>query len=167
MKSRKMDANEQLSIINCPLSIETHSPAGTLALGKKIAARLARGDCVSLVGTLGAGKTVLVRGIAAGLGVSDKRLVSSPTFVLVQEYLATLPIFHLDLYRMCDAPAELADLGLDEMLQQGVVLIEWADKAPSALPKNSLQIEIQITGQKSRRFTLKRLVASDARGSDF
>jgi tRNA threonylcarbamoyladenosine biosynthesis protein TsaE len=138
-------------------TFDTNSPAGTLALGKKIAARLQRGDCVSLVGPLGAGKTVLVRGIAAGLGVADKRLVSSPTFVLVQEYPATLPLFHLDLYRLCDAPAELADLGLDEMLQQGIVLIEWADKAPAALPRIRWQIEIEITGQKSRRFTLTRL----------
>lgn len=138
--------------------LETKSPLGTLALGKKIAARLKRGDCVSLVGPLGAGKTVLVRGIAAGLGVTDKRLVSSPTFVLVQEYPATLPLFHLDLYRMCDAPAELADLGLDEMLQQGVVLIEWADKAPTALPTRRWQIEIEITGQKSRRFSVKRFI---------
>ena len=135
---------------------ETNSVAGTLSLGKKLASRLQRGDCVSLVGPLGAGKTVLVRGIAAGLGVTDKRLVSSPTFVLVQEYPARIPLFHLDLYRLCDAPAELADLGVDEMLQQGVVLIEWADKAPTALPRNRYQVEIQITGQKSRRFTLKK-----------
>jgi tRNA threonylcarbamoyladenosine biosynthesis protein TsaE len=140
-------------------TFDTNSPAGTVALGKKIALRLRRGDCVSLVGPLGAGKTVLVRGIAAGLGVTDKRLVSSPTFVLVQEYPARIPLFHLDLYRLCDAPAELADLGLDEMLQQGIVLIEWADKAPAALPRNRWQIEIEITGQKSRRFTLARLGA--------
>jgi tRNA threonylcarbamoyladenosine biosynthesis protein TsaE len=138
-------------------TFDTNSPAGTLALGKKFAARLQRGDCVALDGPLGAGKTVLVRGIAAGLGVTDKRLVSSPTFVLVQEYPAGIPLFHLDLYRMCDAPAELADLGLDEMLQQGIVLIEWADKAPTALPSKRWQVEITITGQKSRRFTLRRV----------
>jgi tRNA threonylcarbamoyladenosine biosynthesis protein TsaE len=133
-------------------TIETHSVPGTRSLGKRLAGRLHAGDCVALVGPLGAGKTVLVRGIAEGLGLADGRMVSSPTFVLVQEYPARLPVYHLDLYRLSDPGAELADLGLDEMLACGVVLIEWADRAPDALPRRRWEVLIEITGPRARRF---------------
>jgi tRNA threonylcarbamoyladenosine biosynthesis protein TsaE len=106
--------------------IDTKGPAGTMALGRRIARRLGAGDCVALVGPLGAGKTALVRGLAVGLGLDDERLVASPTFVLEREYAGKLPVYHLDLYRMVAPAAELAELGLDEMLAEGVVLIEWA-----------------------------------------
>jgi len=79
---------------------QTHDPRQTIELGRQLAARLGRGDLVALVGPLGAGKTVLARGLALGLGLEDARLVCSPTFVLVQEYPARLPVFHLDLYRL-------------------------------------------------------------------
>ena len=85
--------------------VRTASPEATQQFGRRFAERLAVGDCVALVGELGAGKTVLVRGIAAGLGVADRRMVSSPTFVLVQEYPGRVPVFHVDLYRLAD-PAE-------------------------------------------------------------
>jgi len=135
---------------------ETGSTRGTLSLGRRIAGRLARGDCLALTGPLGAGKTVLVRGIAAGLGVRDERLVASPTYVLVHEYPADVPIYHLDLYRTVHPAEELADLGLDEMLADGVVLIEWADRAAGALPCPRWDIDIEITGQRGRRFLLRR-----------
>ena len=138
-------------------TIETHSPDKTLAFGRSFAERLGIGDCVAMVGGLGAGKTALVRGIAEGLGLDDTRLVSSPTYVLVQEYLARIPIFHLDLYRMGDPHAELADLGLQEMLEEGVALIEWADRATNALPRNRWEITIEITAESSRKFTFTRI----------
>lgn len=139
-----------------PETFETRSVRGTVALGGKLARRLAPGDCVALVGPLGAGKTALTRGIAAGLGLDDGRLVSSPTYVLVQEYPCDTTLYHVDLYRMGAPEAELIDLGLDEMLAGGIVLIEWADRAPGALPPAHLRIEIEIISPVARRFTLSR-----------
>jgi tRNA threonylcarbamoyladenosine biosynthesis protein TsaE len=137
----------------------TTSPAATAEFGRRFAARLTVGDCVALVGELGAGKTVLVRGIAAGLGVADQRMVSSPTFVLVQEYPGRVPVFHVDLYRLADPAAELAALGLEEMLAAGVVLIEWAERAGDALPHRRWQVELTITGKTSRHLRVERLGA--------
>jgi len=137
-------------------TIETRSVAGTLALGRRFASRLSQGDCVAMIGPLGAGKTVLVRGIAQGLGLADERLVSSPTFVLVQEYPARVRVYHVDLYRLADGASELAGLGLDEMLADGVLLIEWADRAGSALPRPCWQVRIEIVGARARRFLIDR-----------
>ncbi|MCK4602175.1 MAG: tRNA (adenosine(37)-N6)-threonylcarbamoyltransferase complex ATPase subunit type 1 TsaE [Phycisphaerae bacterium] len=134
---------------------ETRSAAGTISLGRRLARRLKRGDCVAMQGQLGSGKTVLVRGIAEGLGVAEKRLVSSPTFVLVHEYAASVPVYHVDLYRLTAPAAELADLGLDEMLADGVVLIEWANRAAGALPQPHWRVDIDITGRRTRRFTIR------------
>ena len=136
---------------------ETRGVAGTVALGRRLARRLAPGDCVGLIGQLGAGKTALVRGLAAGLGLADDRIVSSPSYVLVQEYPARPTVYHLDLYRMTDPAAELGELGLDEMLADGVALIEWADKAPDALPRPRWEIAIDITGANTRRLTLRKV----------
>jgi len=135
----------------------TRSPAGTGRLGRELAARFQVGDCVAMTGDLGAGKTALVRGIAAGLGLTDERMVSSPTYVLVQEYPASVPVYHLDLYRMTSPEAELGELGLEEMLADGVVLIEWADRASAALPKPRWELRIEITSARGRRFTLTRV----------
>ena len=138
-------------------TFETRSVRGTLALGRRLAGRLGRGDLLALVGELGAGKTVLVRGLARGLGVGDERAVSSPTYVLVQEYAGRLPVFHIDLYRMADAAGEVSQLGLEEMLEAGVVLAEWADRAEDALPRPHWRLRIEHTGPHSRRFTLERV----------
>ncbi len=135
----------------------TSSPAATNELGKRLAARLGAGDCVAMTGGLGAGKTALVRGIAAGLGLADLRMVSSPTYVLVQEYPATVTVYHLDLYRMVSPEAELEELALEEMLADGVVLIEWAERAENALVRPRWQIDITITSQRGRRFTVRRV----------
>jgi len=135
----------------------TSSPAATNELGKRLAGRLRVGDCVSLTGDLGAGKTALVRGIAAGLGLADPRMVSSPSYVLVQEYPAAVPVYHLDLYRMTSPEAELGELALEEMLADGVVLIEWAERAREALPRPRWEIGIAITSPRGRRFTVRRV----------
>jgi len=114
----------------------------TAALGAALGNSLAHGGLVALVGTLGAGKTRLVQSIAVALG-ADRRLVSSPTFVLIQEYEAALPIFHCDTYRLRNV-GEFLDLGIDEIFQShGVCLIEWADRA--GLPQPSRRPEIGCT----------------------
>jgi len=133
-------------------TIETASVDETFAFGRQLASRLRRGDCVALIGDLGAGKTALTRGVAAGLGLTQPNLVSSPTFVLVQEYnTATVPVFHIDLYRMKQPELELPSLGLDEMLNEGIVLIEWANRAPTALPRRHWRVEITAIGETSRQ----------------
>ena len=134
------------------LVIESDSPDETEAIGRRIAARLASGDTVLLIGELGAGKTALTKAIAAGLGVTEE--VSSPTFTLVNEYRGRLPVFHFDLYRLED-PAEAVDLGYDDYLNAGgVVIVEWADKARPLWPDDHLRIDIERTGETTRRIAL-------------
>ncbi len=136
---------------------ETHSLDETVALGREFAGRLAVGDCVALEGQLGAGKTQFARGVALGLGLDDGRMVRSPTFVLMQEYPARMPVYHLDAYRLADAAAELADLGFVEMLSDGVVLLEWAQRAESLLPEGTWKVAITIAGETDRAFAFSRL----------
>lgn len=101
--------------------------AATKALGARIAAALQPGDLVALSGDLGAGKTTLARAILAALGVDEA--VPSPTFTLVQAYeTARLPVSHFDLYRL-KRPSEMQELGLDEALENGAVLVEWPERA--------------------------------------
>ncbi len=134
----------------------TDSVEATQALGAELAARFSKGDCVALIGPLGAGKTALVRGLAAGLGVQDTRVVCSPTYVIVHEYAGRLPIYHLDLYRL-GGPEEFIDLAVEEMLAEGVVIIEWAERAGQYLPARRWHIEIEITAQHSRRLRLTKV----------
>lgn len=113
------------------------------------------------MGPLGAGKTFLTRAIAEGLGIADSRAVSSPTFVLIQEYDARLPIFHFDAYRL-SGPAEFLDLGAHEYLEgQGVCLIEWADRVADWLPAERLTLTLEVTGEASRR------IQAEARGAAY
>src|ERR1019366_4523858 len=110
-----------------PIVIDVHSLAETDAFGKRLAARLFPGAFIALIGTLGAGKTYLVRAIAEGLDIANPAVVNSPTFVLIQEYAARLPLYHFDAYRL-QSEAEFADLGVHEYFQgDGVCLVEWAD----------------------------------------
>lgn len=103
----------------------TTSPAETEAQGEALGRRLRVGDVVLLIGDLGAGKTTFVRGVARGAG-SDAP-VASPTFQLVRVYPGRLQLAHVDLYRI-EKPPELAELGLEELADQGAVLVEWGDR---------------------------------------
>ncbi|HEV3204755.1 MAG TPA: tRNA (adenosine(37)-N6)-threonylcarbamoyltransferase complex ATPase subunit type 1 TsaE [Gemmataceae bacterium] len=136
-------------------SIDIPDLAATNAFGHCLAGLLFPGSVIALVGPLGAGKTHLVRAIAEGLGIADSRGVNSPTFVLIQEYQARMPIFHFDAYRLRNS-AEFIDLGPHEYFEaDGVCLIEWADKVEACLPKDYLKITIEITGENSRRFLVE------------
>jgi tRNA threonylcarbamoyladenosine biosynthesis protein TsaE len=96
-----------------------------------------------------------VRAVAEGLGLTDPHAVSSPTFVLIQEYPARLPVYHFDAYRL-HSPGEFFDLGAHEYFQgDGVCLVEWADRVTACLPADHLRIIITSTGENSRRFTLE------------
>lgn len=128
--------------------------ADTEALGRRIGARLFPGAVVALVGPLGAGKTHLTRALAEGLDVRNPAAVNSPTFVLVQEYAARLPIYHFDTYRLRDE-REFLELGAHEYFAgDGVCVVEWADRVPDALPAERLEIRIEPTGETERQFTL-------------
>jgi tRNA threonylcarbamoyladenosine biosynthesis protein TsaE len=129
--------------------------AATTDLGRRLGRLLFPGAVVALVGPLGAGKTHLVRAIAEGLGVADSRVVSSPTFVLIQEYAARLPVYHFDAYRL-RSEAEFLDLGVNEYFEgDGVCLVEWADRVPGVVPADHLRITLAVTGETARRATLE------------
>ena len=135
------------------LLVVSGDAAATRALGGRLAAVADAGDLVCLVGELGAGKTQLAKGFAAGLGVTD--VVASPTFVLMAEYEGRLPLFHLDLYRLDDAADALAGGLLDDRQATGVTLVEWAERLGAALPAARLDVVIDGTGDDPRRIALR------------
>jgi tRNA threonylcarbamoyladenosine biosynthesis protein TsaE len=137
------------------LTFDAPDLAATDRFGRRLAALLVPGTVVALIGPLGAGKTHFVRAVAEGLGLADPHAVSSPTFVLIQEYPARLPVYHFDAYRL-NSPGEFFDLGAHEYFQgDGVCLVEWADRVAACLPDDHLRIAITPTGENSRRFTLE------------
>ncbi len=134
---------------------EAPSEAATRKLGQRLARLLFPGTVVALIGQLGAGKTHLVHAIAEGLRVADSRVVTSPTFVLIQEYEGRLPIYHFDAYRL-RGEGEFSDLGAHEYFSgNGVCLVEWADRVTGSLPAEHLRITITVTGPESRRFEVE------------
>ena len=128
----------------------THSPAETEAFGERFGKRLRVGDMVLLTGELGAGKTTFVRGVARG--TESESPVASPTFQLVRVYPGRVQLAHIDLYRI-ETPSELGDLGLDELIDQGAVVVEWGDRldAPAAA-----LIELEHLGGERRVIRTKR-----------
>jgi tRNA threonylcarbamoyladenosine biosynthesis protein TsaE len=140
--------------MSAPLTVALPDLTATELFGARLAKALLPGSVVALVGPLGAGKTYLVRAIARALRVADHRTVSSPTFVLIQEYEGRLPIYHFDAYRL-KSSSEFAGLGAEEYFSgKGVCLIEWADRMEEYLPKDHLLIELEVIGPSSRRMTI-------------
>ncbi len=132
-----------------PIRLVTRSEDETEAVGRRLGSRLQPGDVVALSGDLGAGKTVLARGIARGAGASG--YIASPTFTLVREYRGPVPVYHVDLYRL-DRPEQLDDLGLDEVLAAGgVVVIEWAERARGLLPPDHLWVTVAFADGENER----------------
>ena len=123
-------------------TVVTHAPQETAALAERIGAAAEAGTVLCLVGDLGAGKTLFTQGFARGLGVTEE--VTSPTFALMNQYCGRLPVTHFDLYRL-ELEEELDEIGFYEFAEPsgGVVLIEWADKFPDALPKPHIRLEIE------------------------
>jgi len=131
------------------LTVRTTSTADTEELGRRTGALLRAGDVVALSGELGAGKTVLARGLAVGAGARGH--IASPSFTLIREYQGPVVVYHADLFRL-DEPAQLVDVGLEEVLDgEGVAVIEWAEKAQHLLPAEYLWIEIRFTEQDEVR----------------
>jgi tRNA threonylcarbamoyladenosine biosynthesis protein TsaE len=138
-----------------PLTISSEDASDTLALGRLLGELSLRpADVIALVGPLGAGKTVLVKGLADGLGVRPAKAVSSPTFVLLNKHMGRLPLYHFDAYRLRSA-ADMFAIGCEEVFfGPGVSVVEWADHVPECLPEEHLFLRIEITGPSSRRITL-------------
>ncbi len=134
-----------------PLVLESRSPAATEAIGEGLAALLSPGTTLALYGDLAAGKTCLVRGLARHFGARDA--VHSPTFTLVNEYGEDVRLHHLDLYRLGGAE-ELADLGLEEMVDTGICAIEWAERAEGMLPKRRVELHLEHAGGDLRRIRI-------------
>ena len=136
------------------MELITYSPEETERLGASLAQHLQPGDVIAYYGDLGAGKTAFTRGVAAGLGVTDR--VTSPTFTILQVHEeGRLPLYHFDWYRL-ESAEELYELAMDEYLQNGgVAVVEWPCRAPEAVPACRLEVEITPLGDTDRalRFT--------------
>lgn len=128
----------------------TNSPAETEALGAALAEELKPGAVVAFTGDLGAGKTAFVRGMAQGLGISQR--VTSPTFTIVNEYEGgRLPLFHFDMYRL-DSADELFDIGWEDYLARGgVCAVEWSEKVSEALEPGAIRVDIRRGGDDGQR----------------
>jgi tRNA threonylcarbamoyladenosine biosynthesis protein TsaE len=127
----------------------THSPEETIALGRELAGRLTPPLLVLLTGDLGAGKTTLVKGIAAGFGAAKMEDVTSPTFTLVHEYRGPeVMVYHIDLYRI-ETPRELATLALDDLrAKNAVLLVEWGEKFAEITSDADVRVELKGTGDR-------------------
>jgi tRNA threonylcarbamoyladenosine biosynthesis protein TsaE len=124
---------------NDPIQLRMQSVRETIQFGKQVGQQLTGGAVLALTGDLGTGKTVLTRGIAFGLGMSMDQ-VSSPTFTLIQEYTGSIPLIHVDLYRL-ERPSDISTLGLEEYFTPDkIVIIEWAERFPQILPSDHMVI---------------------------
>ncbi len=135
----------------------TRSEEETVALGERLARRLAPGSVVLLIGEIGAGKTTLAKGIVKGLGAADPEEVSSPTFTLIHEYGDPVRVYHVDLYRL-EEPREAEALGLDEILERdAVVLVEWGEKFPGLWPEKRVEIRLRRLDGDERQIEVRGL----------
>jgi tRNA threonylcarbamoyladenosine biosynthesis protein TsaE len=132
------------------LSFQSRGPAETRRLGQRLAGLLRPGDVLLLQGELGAGKTCFSQGIGAGLKVREP--VKSSSFVLVNEYSGRLHVFHADLFRLED-PREVFELGLEENAADGLLLVEWPDRAPQEMPPDHLLVRFEVTGHTAREIS--------------
>ncbi len=130
----------------------SHSTEETIEIGKKIGKLCKSGTVISLRGSLGSGKTVIAKGIAKYLNIDEA--IVSPTFTIIQEYKGSLPLYHMDLYRI-SGTEEFEMLGGEEMLYgDGVTLIEWSEKIEDMLPENTIYLDIKINENLDRVITI-------------
>ena len=131
------------------LARRTDSAGATEALAEALAPVLAIGDVIVLTGPLGAGKTRFAAGLARGLGSPAR--VRSPSFTLVNEYSGRVPLLHLDLYRL--ETGETGGLGIEEMVERGVLVVEWGERLPSGWRADALEIRFETASETERRLT--------------
>jgi len=132
----------------------SESPDETKSVGFRVGGLLRPGDVVGLYGELGAGKTVLAKGIATACGINEREIVSA-SFTVISEYDTTPPFIHIDLYRI-NSRDELTELGLREYIGgEGISVIEWAEKAEGDLPEDLIKIRLHYAGEKVREITIE------------
>lgn len=129
----------------------TRSERETFLLAKKLAQGFKGKEVVLLEGELGTGKTVFAKGLAAGLGLKDFHQVCSPSYTLINIYQAKYPIFHIDLYRL-GKETEIMDLGWEDYLGQGVIIVEWAEKL--RFSQDAIRVVIRVGKQDQRKITI-------------
>ena len=130
------------------MTVITNNEFETEAQGAALAKTLTPGAVIALTGGLGAGKTAFVRGLACGLGITGR--VTSPTFTIVNEYDGKIPLFHFDMYRINNED-ELLEIGWEDYLDRGgVIAVEWSENITGLLPKNSIFVRIQKSGDVTR-----------------
>jgi tRNA threonylcarbamoyladenosine biosynthesis protein TsaE len=148
--------NRQASTGNILREVTTHSAEETIALGRALKEMLAPQKLVLLRGDLGAGKTTLVKGIAAAFEAALEDDVTSPTFTLIHEYRGpSANLYHIDLYRV-DTQRELETLGLDDLRDENsILLIEWGEKFAKFVRERDIEIAIDRIGENERRIQIK------------
>ncbi len=135
------------------MKLQSKSEAETKKIGRDLGEKLKAGDIVCLYGELGAGKTVMVKGIASALGINE-RDVTSASYTIIAEYDADVPFYHIDLYRI--RPGETEEIGLHEYLaSDGIAVIEWAERAEGEMPENRIMITLDYSGESSRNIEIK------------
>jgi tRNA threonylcarbamoyladenosine biosynthesis protein TsaE len=133
--------------------LESRSPAETLELGALIGGIVPEGCVMSFEGGLGAGKTLLAKGLCLGLGVRDE--VVSPSFILVEEYRGVMPVMHFDLYRL-ERVEEVYELGLFEVDDgHNVIIVEWGDRLPEGILRPDIRVILRITGGEGREILIE------------
>ncbi len=137
-------------------TIISNSPEQTQAFGRELAAVLGKGAVVALMGDLGAGKTHFTKGLVEAFGGEPKE-VTSPTFTLVHEYReGRVPVFHFDFYRLGHVQ-ELRNIGWEDyLLEDGVVVVEWAERFPEALPPDAVRVRLLIGEGNERKLEVER-----------
>ncbi len=143
-------------LVSIDFNTTSNSPDETIEFGQRLGSQLRGGEVIAVCGSLGSGKTHLIKGIAAGAGAKDHRNVNSPTFVIVNEYSGRLDIYHIDAYRL-NSVSEFEMLGFDDFCYpESVVLIEWADKIEPALQAiDYIRIELEHAGETKRKIHVK------------
>lgn len=148
-----------------PMPIHLADAGASHRLGAALAASVQPGDVITLVGTLGAGKTSIARGLLSALGLPGE--APSPSFAIVQPYVppeTRLPVLHVDLYRI-DDPAEIDELGLDESASESLLIIEWPERAPPGYWPHALALTLEFTQDGARRLTAQVPLSWKARWS--
>ena len=137
------------------IGLATDSPDQTMAMAAQFGRLCRPNDVVGLVGTLGAGKTCFVRGMALGLAVEDRRAVISPTFVLLRQHPGRLTLHHFDAYRL-EGARQMEEIGCQEVFESGgVSVVEWADHVGECLPQERFTVGIRVAGFSRREFSLQ------------
>ena len=142
-----------------PVQIESSSPEETIEAGKKAAAFLEKGSVVAFMGTLGAGKTCMIKGIGVGLEVDEE--ITSPSYTIVSEYAAklrseTIPLYHIDAYRLNGNDDFIAMGGEEYIYGNGITLIEWSERIAEVLPEETIFIEIKVIGADKRIINISK-----------